>query len=100
MFGDDDLAFMFQAMDSENVTWLHNSTSTQIRAFFDRPSQEVKLYGNESQTFNPHVTVRESQVVGVKVNDQMTVRGITYYIVEVDPDGTGLTCLYLSKTRA
>jgi predicted secreted protein len=44
----------------------------------------------------PQVTVRDSDFVGVKMGDAIEIDGITYYIRDKIPDGTGMSVFILS----
>ncbi len=44
----------------------------------------------------PRATCRELDVAGVAHGDMLQVRGVTYSVAEVHPDGTGLVVLILS----
>ena len=45
----------------------------------------------------PQVLVKSSDVVGIAHADLMTINTIVYKIIGIQPDGTGMTMLLLSK---
>jgi hypothetical protein len=47
------------------------------------------------ESSQPLVTVQSSKVSGVAHGDTMTIDGVTYNIVAIKPDGTGITDLVL-----
>lgn len=70
-----------------------------VRAVFDNEYQaaqfDVADAGIESS--GPKVTCLEAEIPGVAHGDAVVVRGITWYVLEVRPDGTGLVTLMLSR---
>ncbi len=81
---------------------VYTPSSGQARIFqvmFDNEYQAAQFAQAEAEIelSGPKATCRESDVPGVAHGDTLEIRGITYSIAEVHPDGTGLTILILSK---
>ena len=60
-------------------------------AEYDRLSQNVAV-----ESTAPRATCRDADIPGVSHGATLAVSGTTYYVVEVRPDGTGVTVLLLS----
>lgn len=64
-----------------------------VRGVFDRPYVETLDHAGHRPTF----TCASDDVLGVSRGDAVFVDGITYTVVGIEPDGTGLTTLILSE---
>ncbi len=52
------------------------------------------------ETSDPSCLCMDSEITDVALNDAIILAGgITYYITEIQPDGTGITTLVLSKDQ-
>jgi hypothetical protein len=49
------------------------------------------------ESSGPKATCLEADVAGVAHGDTLVLRGITWHVLEVRPDGTGLLTLILSR---
>ena len=93
------------AQDLENFfdTETHGSTATVTingtgssinviinKEYFAIAGESVDIDGTQ-----PVVTCRSSDVTGIDTDDTITVGGVTYNIVNIQPDGTGVTVLIL-----
>jgi hypothetical protein len=69
----------------------------QITVIFDAPFQLTSAQGVEYQNAEPQCLARTSDVADA--NDQATIliNTITYKVREVQPDGTGITRLILTR---
>jgi hypothetical protein len=61
-------------------------------AEYDRLSQNAAV-----ESTSPRATCRDADVPGVSHGAALAVSGTTYFVIEVRPDGTGVTVLILSK---
>jgi hypothetical protein len=61
--------------------------------YFDIPGDSVDIVGSQ-----PVVHCRSTDVSGVDTSDTITISGITYNIVNIQPDNTGVTVLVLQDT--
>ncbi len=70
-----------------------------IQVIFDNEYQVAQFAEADSQveSSGPRVTCREVDVASVAHGDTLQIRGVTYSIAEVHPDGTGLVVLILSR---
>ena len=70
-----------------------------IQVLFDNEYQAAQFTQADAQIegSGPRATCREGDVAGVAHGDTLSIRGITYSVAEVHPDGTGLVVLILSK---
>lgn len=70
-----------------------------VRAIFDNPYQGTQYAQGdiEIESSGPKATCRDTEVAGVAHGDTLQIRGKTWYVLEVQPDGTGLVVLILSE---
>ena len=93
------------AQDLENFfdTETHGSTATVTingtgssinviinKEYFAIAGESVDVDGTQ-----PVVTCRSSDVTGIDTADTITIDSVTYNIVNIQPDGTGITVLIL-----
>jgi hypothetical protein len=72
-----------------------NGTSSSISVilnneYFAIAGESVDIDGTQ-----PVATCRSSDVTGVDTDDTITISSVTYNIVNIQPDGTGVTVLIL-----
>lgn len=63
---------------------------------FDAPFIDAKAADMQFETSGPQVQVRAADVVFVKRGDYCLVKGQTYDVVQVQPDGTGMAIVTLA----
>ena len=82
-----------------DVTYtLAGGASKVIEGVFDNAYLAAQGLGDAGVgTSSPAITVLSSDVVGVSRGDTVVVGGTTYYVVEPQPNGSGLTVLILSR---
>ncbi len=73
-----------------------NGTQT-IKAIFDEHVPVVNDYTGEAESELSTLVAKTSDLVGVKPHDTVTVGLVTYEVMEIRPDGTGLTTLTLNR---
>ncbi|MFA6148661.1 MAG: hypothetical protein WC899_10685 [bacterium] len=61
-------------------------------AEYDRLADRASL-----ESTSPRVVCRDADVPGISHGATLAISGTTYYVIEVRPDGTGVTTLVLSK---
>ncbi len=85
--------------DEEGVFTPSGGSPRIIPVIFDNEYQAAQYREAEAgiESSGPKVTCRESDVVGVAHGDILVIRGNTWYVLEVRPDGTGLVTLILSQ---
>lgn len=71
--------------------------AASIKAQFEDPYQLTSAQGIEYQNANPNCLCKTSDVP--TADDRATIirNAVTYYVMDVQPDGTGITRLILSK---
>jgi hypothetical protein len=72
---------------SSNIKVIHN------QEYFDIPGETVDLVGSQ-----PIVHCRTSDVVGISTDDTISIDSVTYNVVNVQPDNTGVSVLILQDT--
>ena len=74
-----------------------SGSGSVIPAIFDDGYQETNIGGTSYQNASPRVTVRTSDVPSISVGSVLVMRSVTYYVMTVDNDGTGVSTVHLSK---
>lgn len=67
-----------------------------INVIYDNDYVASLMEGIEVENTSPAVLCKTSDILNVKHGDTLVVNSITYKIIEVKPDGTGITTLILS----
>ncbi len=88
----DDLDGFF---DEFAVDALYNGRIVPV--IFDNEYEGVSPQDGEVESAGPQGTVKDSDINGIKHGDTMRIDLINYKIRGIQPDGTGLTVLILSK---
>ena len=85
--------------DEEGIFSPSGGSPRPIRVIFDNEYQAAQFAqaDAEFESSGPRATCRESEVAEVAHGDTLTLRGTTYTVTEVHPDGTGLMVLILSR---
>lgn len=96
----DNLLFTDSAVDA--VYTPQGGQAASIKVIFDNQYQTIELLdgGVGVESTSPSILCRTSDISGVKHGDTLVISGTTYYITGVQPDGTGITRLMLSKDMA
>lgn len=91
-FGENDLGVFFSdfAIDA-------NWNGTEVKVIYHNAYEGVTLFGSDIESKNPFVEVRDSDIEGMVQRDIMGIDGTDYYVIGIQPDGTGITVLILSK---
>ncbi|MDP2689975.1 MAG: head-tail joining protein [Deltaproteobacteria bacterium] len=69
-----------------------------VKGIFDERVPVVNDYTGEVENTLSAVTLKTSEIPEVRPHDTVTVGAVTYEVLEIKPDGTGLTTLTLNKT--
>ncbi len=78
--------------------WPDTSRRTVITAVYDAPWQGTDVPdGGQIQGRDACFTASNRDISGLKKGDPVIVRGETRYVRKLQPDGTGLTVVYLSR---
>lgn len=97
LFFDSDTDAFFPDFAEDVVYAVPPAQGVTIKGIFDNKGQNVTVFEEEIQASGPQVTVKSSDVAGVKNGNTTTIRGKTWYIRDVEDDGTGITVLTLSE---
>jgi hypothetical protein len=71
--------------------------ASTIQVIFDNEFLAASAFDIEVESREPKCYVKESDVSGIDQGDTLVINSTTYYVIKVEPDGTGLTRLILSK---
>lgn len=98
--GDDLDAFMDSEVGFAREVAVTGSTygPLTVKGIFDERVPVVNDYTGEVENTLSAITVKTSDIPEVKPHDTVTVGLVTYEVLEIRPDGTGLTTLTLIKT--
>jgi len=91
--------FFDGSFDEEAIFSPFGGQTRPIRAIFDNGYQIAQFEQADAgiESSGPKATCREADVVGVAHGDTLVLRGVTWHVIEIRPDGTGLVTLILSK---
>lgn len=68
-----------------------------IKGIFDNEFIESNQDEISVEDLQPQVIVKSSDIPGLAHGDTMTIESVVYNVVGIQPDGTGLTLVILSK---
>ncbi len=90
-----------QRINSGALSKLSNATAlinaVEIRGIFDNETTDDGLGLAGFQSTAPQFTCATADVADVQEGDQAVIRGATYRVSEIEPDGSGMTVLILKK---
>lgn len=86
----------------EVVSWNNGSEVRNVRGIFDNEYSRVDVLESGVESRGPEIAIASADIVGVAQGQTITVDngdGTTtaYNVMAVEPDGTGITRLLLSK---
>lgn len=73
-----------------------NGTLT-VKAIFDNAFYNTQLGDIDISTTLPRLTCKSSDVETISSKNTVVVSGTTYKVIELQPDGTGMTIITLIK---
>jgi len=96
-----DLVF-FNEYEFDVIAVLDDGDSKKILVKFDLKEDVVFDTGFDSDVSSsvPSITCKGKDVTDVKREDQVTVDGEVYFILDMDPAIDGIRVIYLSKDRS
>ncbi|MBT9171351.1 MAG: hypothetical protein DDT18_01725 [Actinobacteria bacterium] len=99
MFWERDIDTFFSDFAVDAVFIRAGVAPRNIRVLFDEDYKTImdELVGVEGAASS--AICRTSDVRDAVHNDTLVIGGITYFIVGIQPDGTGVTILLLSRNR-
>ncbi len=91
--------FFNGTFDEEALYTPSGGPTIPVRVIFDNGYHAVQFEQADSQVESscPKAICRETEVAGTAHGDTLQIRGNTWYVIEVQPDGTGLVIVLLSK---
>lgn len=69
-----------------------------VKGIFDERVPVVNDYTGEVESTLSAITVKTSDIPDVRPHDTVEVGSVAYEVLEIEPDGTGLTTLTLNRT--
>lgn len=78
--------------------WPGEPREVKIEAVFDNDFARTDIPdGGKIMGSDPSFTAHDRDVIGLKKNDALLISGSLWYAKEPQPDGTGITRVFLSK---
>ncbi|MBW7887451.1 MAG: hypothetical protein H3C35_03695 [Bacteroidetes bacterium] len=76
---------------------LEGEQAKSVRCIWNEPYQLTIVQGVGFQNSFPNGLFASNDVDGINDKATMVRNGVTYYVMEVQPDGTGMTTIIFSK---
>ena len=93
-FAANDLAVFLNPRDLGDTATFKNE---EINIQFVDEYEAITLLGLEIENARPMAMAATTDITGIKHRDTLVIDTITYYVIEIHDDGTGITTLLLSK---
>lgn len=93
----DRLSFLALEEFGVSATITSNSSTREVQGIFDNGHYQIDNGYSVVTTTEPQFLCRDIDIVGVAQGDAVVVSGINWSIVDLMPDGTGMTLLRLHK---
>lgn len=94
-FGADLDAYFDTADFAEEASY----NGASIPVIFDDSYKLLNALTGGIESSGPQATCKDTDMAGVQHGDQIVIRDTTYYVTGIEPDGTGITVLTLSKDQ-
>lgn len=79
------------------VTYKFQSgTEKTIKAIYDNDYISSMMEGIIVENANPRIIAKTSDIANARIGDTIVVNGITFNVINVRPDGTGITTIELT----
>ena len=87
--------------DKKGVTlWPGEAREITIQGVFDNPYSRTDIPdGGAIASSDPSFTAHDRAIIGLEKRDAVMVNGDSWYVKELQPDGTGITRVALSKYK-
>jgi hypothetical protein len=79
--------------DWDDVTW----DAVVYKGIFHNEYEAAVLYAGEIESKNPFVEMRDVDVPDLVHDDLLTIEGLNYRVIGIQPDGMGMTIVKLNK---
>ena len=96
-FWEDDVPGLLSKDFGITVTFSSSSVTKDVTAIFDNEYLAEQLVEGEVSSLEPQAHIATADIPEAQAGDTLKVEGTTYNITNVEPDGTGLTRVVLSK---
>lgn len=93
MFWEDDVAGFFVDFGEPAIL----KDGREITILFDSPFFNVTAMGIDIEASKPTAVAKSADVLETVHGDTLKYKSVTYTIIGVQPDGTGITVLILSE---
>ena len=90
-----DTVFMNTDEFADTATFTHGGAPSSVKGIFD--NEFITAQGVE--TLTPVFRCATTDVSTAVHGDTLVISGTTYYIIGIQPDGTGITLLILSREQ-
>jgi hypothetical protein len=78
--------------------WPGNTRSRIIEGVFDNPALLTGIPdGGKIQGSDPSFTAHDRDLTDLKKKDAVSIAGVTWYVKSLQPDGSGVTRVFLSR---
>jgi hypothetical protein len=74
---------------------LANSSTREIKAIFETPTQSVEIFDSSIEADSPRLTCKTTDLAGFKKGGEITVNSKLYIAERVSHDGTGVSYIFL-----
>lgn len=94
----EDFAVFFDQDDFATSATINfqSGASREISVIFDAVTQGATLYEAAIEANTPNLQCQSSDLIGVKTKkDTIIITGKSYIIERIEPDGTGVSTVYL-----
>ena len=98
MFYDGDIAVFFSDFAVDALLLSAGAGSKTIKVLFDKNGFSINPYTGETENSGPAAQAKTSDVEGAVHKDILEISSITYEILEIIDDDTGITTLRLNET--
>lgn len=90
--------FFNTAEFAEEVTWTPlTGTAQTIAVLWDDPYRAANPVSGQVEDTAPQCLAPTANIGGMTQGDMITRQGTDYYVIEMQPDGSGITTVVLSK---
>ena len=98
LFFDNDINAFFSDFAFDALLLSAGAGSKAIKVLFDKNGFSINPYTGETENSGPAAQAKTSDVEGAVHKDILERNGISYEILEIIHDDTGITTLRLNKT--
>lgn len=94
----DDVLISTFNVDGSVTLWPETDRSQVIEGVFDNPALLTGIPdGGKIQGSDPSFTAHDRDIPQLRKKDAVMIAGVTWYVKSLQPDGSGVTQVFLSK---